>query len=118
MGMIFTFGMLNMVVALVVEKTLEQTRLMGELKKLEMRDQLVEELVQVKTFFLITDEDGSGTLTKAEFDRALNEHPPVKDVFHEFDIDTEDATELFSVLDWDRSGSVTIKELIEGISKV
>merc|ERR1712110_1147461 len=107
-----------MVVALVVEKTLEQTRLMGELKKDEMRKHLHEELLQVKSLFVNSDEDGSGTLTKSEFDHAVNVNESVREVFHKFGIQTDDVAELFAVLDWDRSGSVTVTELIEGISKV
>merc|ERR1712151_32496 len=42
--MVFTFGMLNMVVAMVVEKTIEQVRMMDEIGKQESKDEFVARL--------------------------------------------------------------------------
>eukprot|EP00419_Tripos_fusus_P031976 CAMPEP_0172765510 /NCGR_PEP_ID=MMETSP1074-20121228/179421_1 /TAXON_ID=2916 /ORGANISM="Ceratium fusus, Strain PA161109" /LENGTH=301 /DNA_ID=CAMNT_0013600469 /DNA_START=185 /DNA_END=1090 /DNA_ORIENTATION=- len=116
--MIFTFGMLNMVVALVVEKTLEQTRQMGACKERELQLQMATELMKIINVFRDSDEDGSGTLSLEELEKALETNESVSNDLAEIGIPAEDAKELYKILDWDNSGEVTVKEFVEGISKV
>merc|ERR1712196_571692 len=111
--MIFTFGMLNMIVALVVEKTLEQSRLMSDLKKIEMMKILREELLQVRTAFMTCDQDGSGSLSKDEFEKALDDDTVgLRRIFEKYQLDVRDASELFVVLDWDNTGEISVEELV------
>merc|ERR1712113_541930 len=42
--MIFTFGMLNMIVAIVVDKTMMSSKQLTEFKELQMKEQLADEL--------------------------------------------------------------------------
>jgi len=69
--MVFTFGLLNMIVAFVVEKTMKQARLMGELNHHESLKEVAEGILQMKTIFEESDADGSGVISKREFQEAL-----------------------------------------------
>merc|ERR1719198_1307314 len=76
--MIFTYGLLNMVVATVVEKTLQQTQ---ELKAYDQKMELValrEQLIHMKSMFMDGDADGSGSLTQPEFRQCLEENEALR----------------------------------------
>jgi len=116
--MIFTFGMLNMIVALVVEKTLEQTRQMGELQESQLKQQMCLELQDIATVFKQADTDGDGDLTLAELEEALSHSEMVRTSLANMGIPTEDVTELYRVLDWKNSGAIKVREFVEGIIKM
>lgn len=116
--MIFTFGMLNMVVALVVEKTMEQTRLLTEMKQAEIKENLRQELMYIKAMIFEGDDDGTGTLSRNEFEKIVLHNDQVKLILKKMGVAIDDAQELYSVLDWDHSGELTIQEFIDGVSKV
>jgi len=116
--MVFTFGMLNMVVAMVVEKTLEQTRKMGAYQERQLRLQMAKELMQIITVFRDSDVDGNGTLSAEELEAAFANNQSVMENLAEIGVPAEDAMELYKILDWDNSGEITVKEFVEGIAKV
>mmetsp|Transcript_16171 Transcript_16171/g.31623 ORF Transcript_16171/g.31623 Transcript_16171/m.31623 type:complete len:472 (+) Transcript_16171:52-1467(+) len=116
--MIFTFGMLNMIVALVVEKTLEQTRQMGELQESQLKQKMCLELQEIVRVFNHSDEDGDGSLTLAELEEALSNSEVVRTSVAKMGVPTEDISELYRVLDWSHSGAVKMKEFVEGIIKM
>merc|ERR1719453_2228210 len=66
--MIFTFGLLNMIVAMVVEATLREAKRMDELSLRDAKYQMAQELRRMKDVFLRTDENKDGTITMAEFE--------------------------------------------------
>jgi len=117
--MIFTFGMLNMIVALVIEKTLHHTRMMGEHSLSMQRQKMAEELLRVRSLFSHDSGTGhSGKITCEQFERALKESESVSKIFAEMGVAPNDARELFVVLDWDGSGDLTVKEFLEGLEKL
>merc|ERR1719362_1804055 len=117
--MIFTFGMLNMIVATVIEKTLHHTRMLSDSHQAEERRRMKEELIRIRTMFDESNQDaGSGKMTFEEFEAALKAHPPIREIFNKMGISLHDAKELYTVLDWDDSGDLTIKEFLSGISKL
>merc|ERR1712061_650037 len=80
---------------------------------------LREELLQVESAFVSCDHDGSGSLSKAEFERALDdEDVALRKIFQKYNIDINDASELFGVLDWDCTGEISVEELVQGIAKI
>jgi len=56
--MAFTFGLLNMIAAFVVERTMKQTKIMGELNRHECQKEVAQGLLQMKTIFEESDTDG------------------------------------------------------------
>jgi len=116
--MIFTFGMLNMIVATVIEKTLHHTRMLSDSTQAEERRRMQQELVRIRTVFDESNQDASGKMTFEEFEAALKAHPPIREIFNKMGISLHDAKELYTVLDWDDSGDLTIKEFLSGISKL
>jgi len=116
--MIFTFGMLNMIVALVIEKTLHHTRMMSEHAVQEERERMADELTRIKSLFSGDSEAGAGKITFEEFKRALSESESVRSIFHNMGVSLSDVRELYTVLDWDDSGDLTLKEFLEGLQKL
>mmetsp|Transcript_27153 Transcript_27153/g.53096 ORF Transcript_27153/g.53096 Transcript_27153/m.53096 type:complete len:499 (+) Transcript_27153:21-1517(+) len=116
--MIFTFGMLNMIVATVIEKTLHHTRMLSDSHVAEERRRMKEELIRIRTMFDQSHQDSSGKMTFQEFEVALKENPSIREIFNKMGISLHDAKELYTVLDWDDSGDLTIKEFLSGISKL
>jgi len=115
---IFTFGMLNMVVAMVVEKTLEQTRQVGAFQEKQERIQMAQDLMQIITVFRDSDADGSGTLSSQELQSAFKTNEAVIQNLEAIGLPPDNAEELYSILDWDHSGEITVTEFVEGIAKV
>lgn len=116
--MIFTFGMLNMVVAVVVEKTLDQTQQMSDFAKAETRKQMAQELRRMKSTFMGSDIDNDGKITLEEFNEGLRDNEAVQNLLTAMGIPNTDATELFRVLDWNGDEEVTIKEFMQGLGKI
>jgi len=116
--LVFTFGLLSLVVGAVVTKTLEQKDMMVSLHKEEQLKALKLELVAVEAVFLASDTDGSGTISRDELQQAMHDNPFVTDTFVKYGIQRGDAMELFGVLDWNSTGGITIDDFIEGIGKV
>lgn len=117
--MIFTFGMLNMIVATVIEKTLHHTRIMSDNQRDEERERMRKELHSVRRLFADgAPKEKAGRLTYEEFEKALQMHEPIAKMFGKMGISLYDAKELYTVLDWDDSGDLTIKEFLSGLQKL
>merc|ERR1719362_955634 len=116
--MIFTFGMLNMIVATVIEKTLYYTRIMSDTQMAEERQNMQQELLRIRTMFDEGGKERAGKMTFEEFESAMRQHDSIREIFDNMGISILDARELYSVLDWDESGDLTIKEFMSGINKL
>merc|ERR1719362_1346616 len=116
--MIFTFGMLNMIVATVIEKTLYYTRIMSDNQMAEERQRMQQELLRIRSVFDEGGAERAGKMTYEEFEAAMKEHPTIREIFDNMGISLLDVRELYSVLDWDESGDLTIKEFLSGINKL
>jgi len=116
--MIFTFGMLNMIVATVIEKTLYYTRIMSDTQMAEERQRMQQELLRIRSVFDEGGKERAGRMTFEEFETAMKAHPTIREIFDNMGISLLDARELYSVLDWDESGDLTIKEFLSGINKL
>mmetsp|Transcript_27154 Transcript_27154/g.53098 ORF Transcript_27154/g.53098 Transcript_27154/m.53098 type:complete len:181 (-) Transcript_27154:133-675(-) len=107
-----------MIVATVIEKTLYYTRIMSDTQAAEERQRMQQELLGIRAVFDEGGKDKSGKMTYEEFEAAMKDHPPIRDIFDNMGISLLDARELYSVLDWDESGDLTIKEFLSGINKL
>jgi len=111
---IFPFGLLNMIVGLVIEKTLEQQKAMKDVDRQNLHDSLVNDLLKLKQFFEEADTDGDGTLTYEEFEARI---PSAKHLLKSVGIRMKDAKELYQILDWHGQGSLRVQEFLEGIAR-
>lgn len=114
----FTFGLLNMAVAVVVGKTLEETRNLQATNDLEARIGFANELMDLRTVFVEADADKDGVITMEEFVDILENNAVVVQILENLGVPVADVRELFAVLDHDDSGTVTISEFLEGCAKV
>eukprot|EP00440_Ansanella_granifera_P008808 gb/GFBE01009542.1/.p1 GENE.gb/GFBE01009542.1/~~gb/GFBE01009542.1/.p1 ORF type:complete len:643 (+),score=135.15 gb/GFBE01009542.1/:1-1929(+) len=71
----------------------------------------------IKGFFAKADEDCSGTLSFEEFRNHL-QNPMVKAYFHGLDIDPEEASIIFTILDGDMNNEILIEEFVNGTMKL
>mmetsp|Transcript_66440 Transcript_66440/g.155779 ORF Transcript_66440/g.155779 Transcript_66440/m.155779 type:complete len:610 (+) Transcript_66440:90-1919(+) len=80
-------------------------------------DDLKHTTAEIKKFFETADSDGSGTLSYREFCGHLR-NPTVKAFFHGLDIDPEEASIIFRILDDDKNDEILIEEFINGTMKL
>jgi hypothetical protein len=112
---IFTFGMLNMVVAMVVEKTMEQARMMNESEQSESNAEFIS---RMRAVFMVGDTDCSGTLTAGEFYTALTDNAEARNIMNSVGIRTDNADVLFAALDADGTAELTLEELLQGCARI
>mmetsp|Transcript_60501 Transcript_60501/g.139555 ORF Transcript_60501/g.139555 Transcript_60501/m.139555 type:complete len:561 (+) Transcript_60501:265-1947(+) len=112
-----TLVLLNLVTAVIVDNALE-------ISKEDEQEQLrVKRLEEAKTFrrlevlFAEMDQDESGELTIEELHSSF-EKQQVKDKFHLLDIDEGKVRELFSLLDITGDGELSLKEFVDGLTKI
>eukprot|EP00747_Dinoflagellata_sp_TGD_P179348 gnl/TRDRNA2_/TRDRNA2_30014_c0_seq1.p1 gnl/TRDRNA2_/TRDRNA2_30014_c0~~gnl/TRDRNA2_/TRDRNA2_30014_c0_seq1.p1 ORF type:complete len:535 (+),score=99.22 gnl/TRDRNA2_/TRDRNA2_30014_c0_seq1:58-1662(+) len=74
-------------------------------------------LDQMRVLFEDADEDNSGHISLSEFQMALRTEKLQKSL-KELDLPSEDALELFELLDTDNSGSIHIEDLASGALKI
>jgi hypothetical protein len=117
MIIIGSFGVINVIVAVLVEsaRTNSEENKAYAAKVMEKMDQ--ELLRDLGRCFKEADDDGSGELDQQEFEEFI--HTPV--VFNKMrmlGISMDEATELFEVIDADESGGITPEEYINGLKKL
>jgi len=110
-----TIGMLNVVTGIFVDSAVT-TRTEDEVVD-AFKEQMNLRRQEVRRIFTEADVDGVGSLTfeqlKEQFD-----HPWVKAYFSGLDIDPNEAAIIFTLMDADHNGRVTIEEFIEGTMKL
>lgn len=117
--LVFTFGLLNMIIAMVVEKTLMHSRKMEEYEEDEVKDEVKYELCMMQQFFLEADSDKTGMITRQQFQSQMAEKDSeFAKSLERTGIGPEDANTLFNVLDVDLTGSITFEELLAGCAKI
>merc|ERR1712126_49881 len=96
--------------------------LLSASKQKEQDKMLQEELEAQRVFtaleeiFRFSDTDNSGQLKRSEFIASLF-NQDVQRLFKSVDIDIHDAEDLFTMLDMDDSGLLTLEEFLEGFSR-
>lgn len=109
-----TFSILNVVIGIVCESTVEAAQ--ARTGDLAMRAKLEHEDIREKllTAFHIADADENGILTKEEFQNSL-ELPQMREIMKEFKLDSEAMNVMFDILDIDESGSLDPTEFMETV---
>lgn len=112
-----TFGLLNIIVGVIVENTLNIAQSDQELQDRRMQRQLLAELEFLRHVFEEADFDCSGTLDKEEFVEICQRHE-VKQALLRMEIPAEQPEELFDILDEDQLGQITFLQFHESVKKV
>lgn len=71
----------------------------------------------VRSLFLLMDEDASGLVTLAEFEKLISDEA-LHARFCALGIDTQDAWTLFKLIDTDKTGSIDMEEFIKGCEQL
>lgn len=111
-----SFGMLNVVIAVIVEGTLEramrQQREEAQQEDVQRRDAIN----QIYEAFHSCDANGDGQLTRLEFMTSLQQTEFMRKLLV-IGIDVRKAKNLFDILDYDSSGSLDLQEFIHGMMR-
>merc|ERR1719414_1261595 len=91
---------------------------MSEHQLKQERLRMADELVRIKSVFTNEKIESVGRVTFEEFETALHESEVLKEIFSTMGVSMNDVRELYSVLDWDGSGDLTVKEFLEGLRKL
>lgn len=117
--MVFTFGLMNMIVANVVDRTIAESKKLDELTDKQIARKVVEELTHLKIAFQQIDADQSGTINRTEFlDLVQQPQSEARVILEALNVPCSDATALFNILDADNDNCVTLEELIQGVARL
>ncbi|CAE7938615.1 NaCP60E [Symbiodinium necroappetens] len=112
-----TFGILNIIVGVIVENTLNAAKQNMELQERRLQRQLRQELESIRILFEDADCDGSGTLEEHEFVQILADEA-VKNTLTRMEVPVDDPTTLFEILDPQGSGSISFPIFAQGVLRV
>eukprot|EP00746_Dinoflagellata_sp_MGD_P047411 gnl/MRDRNA2_/MRDRNA2_21693_c0_seq1.p1 gnl/MRDRNA2_/MRDRNA2_21693_c0~~gnl/MRDRNA2_/MRDRNA2_21693_c0_seq1.p1 ORF type:complete len:497 (+),score=92.73 gnl/MRDRNA2_/MRDRNA2_21693_c0_seq1:177-1493(+) len=116
---ITSFGLLNTVIAVVVERTLQIGQKSNEetLTKMTRNTSIQDASDPFVRFFRAADTDGDGNLTLEEFQNAVRDHSrprmPLDD-----DLSLLDAEVFFSLLDAQGHGYVSVEDFLDGAAQL
>ncbi|CAE7662043.1 TPC1 [Symbiodinium sp. CCMP2592] len=119
MGSLLTlvFGVLNLIVAVVVD-TFAEAREQDVLNLAQEMDQSVEDdRKNLQRLFNRIDADGSGRLTLDELIEGARKDPELQSRLRVMDIDEVDLQQLFEMIDVHREGAVEAQEFIAPLSR-
>jgi voltage-gated sodium channel len=108
-----SFAIMNVVVAVIVENTLDQAVLKRDTAMQKIRREQKEAVQKAYEIFAACDANGDGSLEQYEFVDALR-NTNVQLYLHEVGIDVADAESLFDILDHDQSGVLSVSEFVDG----
>jgi len=116
--MLFTFGLMNMLVGLVVEKTLSEVAHLEELESNEQHKKHLATIVAtLGEVWQLCDPDGKGAVSWDDFSSVMSGSESVaRDKLETLQLPFTDYEEFFQVIDCDGDGAVTREEFIAGTS--
>lgn len=111
------FGVLNIIVAVVVDTFADARQ--NDLQNLaeEMEDEIEHDRKALAKLFAKIDKDNSGQLTLQELIEGARQDPGFQSRLRVMDIDENDLHQLFQMIDMDRSGTIEVAEFIGPLSR-
>lgn len=114
--MMTTYSIMNVVVAVIVDATLDQAVHQQEEIRKEQEKAAAVAAQRIQEVFRAADADGDGEVTKVEFLQAIEIEDTLQ-YLHDVGIDTRQAENLFDILDYDESGALSATEFTEGMMR-
>lgn len=111
------FAVLNIVTGVFVDSAKQSAHVDRDILVQEEMDAKASYLHSMRLVFEEMDLDESGVISSAEFARRLKDER-VEAYFKSMKLDVSDATNLFSLLDYDHSDEVSVDEFLEGCYKL
>merc|ERR1719171_1910515 len=112
-----SFGLMNIVIGVIVENTLQAAAQNEDKLRTLMEKELYENLKMLREIFLEADVDHDGKMTKIEFNNCMDQ-PDVQAKLNLLELPCEEATELFNILDEECQGEIDIEAFINGTLKL
>jgi len=113
---ITTFAVMNVVVAVIVENTLDQAGAQRQKHLAKQQELMLDSCVKIYQVFRKADADDDGIITQEEFHREIQSEDVRKGLQH-LGIDMRQAANLFDILDYDESGGLDAEEFVGGMMK-
>jgi len=114
---IATVGLLNIIVGVVVESTLNSAANNAEKEGKENVKMQAKVLDSLKMVFEEADTDGGGSLDRDELHRSMKK-PHVRDRLKVLDIPIKDLDQLFFVMDEEQTGEIDTERFFRGCSRL
>jgi len=108
--------LLNLLTGMIIESLLSASKQKEQDKMLQEELEAQRVFTALEEIFRFSDTDCSGALKRSEFIASLF-NQDVQRLFKSVDIDIHDAEDLFTMLDMDDSGLLTLEEFLEGFSR-
>eukprot|EP00927_Polykrikos_kofoidii_P044375 TRINITY_DN38354_c0_g1_i1.p1 TRINITY_DN38354_c0_g1~~TRINITY_DN38354_c0_g1_i1.p1 ORF type:complete len:610 (-),score=115.20 TRINITY_DN38354_c0_g1_i1:190-2019(-) len=116
--MVFTFGLLNMIVAVIVEKTLSSAKTLEALDSTDHTLEQVQSLLQMRELFSsngsILDGDSEGCVTHSQFVSAVLANEELRNFLVLMGLPSDDPEGVWSVLDVHGADVLSVTDLISG----
>jgi len=116
--MTLVFGVLNLIVAVIVDVFAQSRERDVYTRATEMEEEEREQKAVLGRIFNRIDADGGGTLSFDELVQGAYKEPEFQRWLRVMDIDSRDLEQLFSIVDEDGSGEIEPAEFIEAIYRM
>merc|ERR1719369_1445082 len=111
-----TFAIMNVIVAVIVENTLDQAGAQREKFMARQEGARKAACANIYKVFCDADADGNGVITQEEF-QATIKNEEVRKELNALGIDLRQAENLFCILEYDESHSLDAEEFVGGMMK-
>merc|ERR1719379_2661668 len=108
-----TMALMNLVTALMVESSIQQAKEDREVRQAWEAAKKKALIPKLQTMFTVIDTDGSGEI---DLDEIRGAPQALKDALSQI-VRMSNVEELFNILDYDCSGSISIQEFLDGVIK-
>lgn len=116
--MIFSFGLMSMIIGLVVDRTIQYSQTNTFTVEKEKKNQKKDVVESLKAFFLASDANGDGMLSLSELQDALKSNEEVRAALEKCEIPVEMWRDFFEVLDTEKKGEVTVEQFLKGVDRL
>eukprot|EP00929_Paragymnodinium_shiwhaense_P071289 TRINITY_DN36252_c0_g1_i1.p1 TRINITY_DN36252_c0_g1~~TRINITY_DN36252_c0_g1_i1.p1 ORF type:complete len:557 (-),score=126.16 TRINITY_DN36252_c0_g1_i1:158-1828(-) len=110
--MIFTFGLLNMVVAVVVDKTLQANQQMAMEDQVERQKELRREMLAVKDYFVPNRLNAQGYISLPEFKMAVESCSEVRHLLEDISVPLDQPEVIYEAMDRHDRGEISIADML------
>jgi len=112
------FGLLNLIIAVIVDRAIEAREEDVEHKLREKESDLQQAMNELRGLCVQMDSDNSGNLTIDELQRGYDRIQSFRDMLRVMDIDKSEMATVLEIMDIDGSGEVSYEEFVSELHKM